>query len=346
MSTPPDPFVSSFPENACVNLVWWLFAVFWVVLACLYVPLCFVKVPYDGSYSVKAEKKAQKKAQAAQQAKELKERLEKEEEQKDIDIPILLSHMTPAGANYPDWLQVQNASSSTVRFSSKGDTYHAHAERLYREAKRDLQKAKDEWNKEWNILLNSNMNPINPYRIVNEINKNIDHENTIVTHDAGHPRDQMMPFITATNPGSYIGWGKSTHLGYGIPLMIGAKIAEPEKFCINFMGDGAFGMSGLDIETSQRSGNPITTVVMNNGTMGGYPQNYPQSIEKFQTIKMTGNYAKIAEGMGAKGISVEEPSEIKNAILDARKFNDDGYSVLIDIKTQPELKMSNYSELL
>ena len=210
----------------------------------------------------------------------------------------------------------------------------------------EIKKVKDEWIKEWNILLNSNMNPINPYRIVNEINKNIDHENTIVTHDAGQPRDQMMPFITATNPGSYIGWGKSTHLGYGIPLMIGAKIAEPEKFCINFMGDGAFGMSGLDIETSQRSGNPITTVVMNNVTMGGYPQNYPQSIEKFQTIKMTGNYAKIAEGMGAKGISVEEPSEIKNAILDARKFNDDGYSVLIDIKTQPELKMSNYSELL
>jgi len=210
----------------------------------------------------------------------------------------------------------------------------------------EIKKVKDEWIKEWNFLLNSNMNPINPYRIVNEINKNIDHENTIVTHDAGHPRDQMMPFITATNPGSYIGWGKSTHLGYGIPLMIGAKIAEPEKFCINFMGDGAFGMSGLDIETSQRSGNPITTVVMNNGTMGGYPQNYPQSIEKFQTIKMTGNYAKIAEGMGAKGISVEEPNEIKNAILDARKFNDDGYSVLIDIKTQPELKMSNYSELL
>ena len=209
-----------------------------------------------------------------------------------------------------------------------------------------IKKLKEEWLSEWSTLLNSEMNPINPYRLVNEINKNIDHENTIVTHDAGHPRDQMMPFITATNPGSYIGWGKSTHLGYGIPLMIGAKIAQPNKFCINFMGDGAFGMSGLDIETSQRSGNPITTVVMNNGTMGGYPQNYPQSIEKFQTIKMTGDYAKIAEGMGAKGISVENPNEIKKAILDARKFNNEGFSVLIDVKTQPELKMSNYSDLL
>ena len=38
----------------------------------------------------------------------------------------------------------------------------------------EIKKVKDEWNKEWNILLNSNMNPINPYRIVNEINKNID----------------------------------------------------------------------------------------------------------------------------------------------------------------------------
>ena len=210
----------------------------------------------------------------------------------------------------------------------------------------EIKKVKEEWASEWNSLLNSSMNPINPYRLVNEINNNIDHENTIVTHDAGHPRDQMMPFITATTPGSYIGWGKSTHLGYGIPLMIGAKIAEPEKFCINFMGDGAFGMSGLDIETSQRSGNPITTIVMNNGTMGGYPQNYPQSIEKYQTIKMTGNYAKIAEGMGAKGISVQNPDEIKKSILDARKYNKEGYSVLIDVKTQPELKMSNYSDLL
>ena len=210
----------------------------------------------------------------------------------------------------------------------------------------EIKKVKEEWASEWNSLLNSSMNPINPYRLVNEINNNIDHENTIVTHDAGHPRDQMMPFITATTPGSYIGWGKSTHLGYGIPLMIGAKIAEPDKFCINFMGDGAFGMSGLDIETSQRSGNPITTIVMNNGTMGGYPQNYPQSIEKYQTIKMTGNYAKIAEGMGAKGISVQNSDEIKKSILDARKYNKEGYSVLIDVKTQPELKMSNYSDLL
>ncbi len=61
------------------------------------------------------------------------------------------------------------------------------------------------------------------------------------------------PSITATTPHSYIGWGKTTHLGFGIPLMIGAKLAQPDKFCLNLMGDGAFGMSGTDIETAVRS---------------------------------------------------------------------------------------------
>lgn len=216
-----------------------------------------------------------------------------------------------------------------------------------RESKEEeIKKCRDEWMKEWSSLLSSDMNPVNPYRLISEINNNIDHENSIVTHDAGHPRDQIMPFLTSTVPCSYLGWGKSTHLGYGIPLMIGAKMAEPNKFCLNFMGDGAFGMSGLDIETASRSGNPITTVVMNNGTMGGYPSRYPQSIEKFETIKMTGSYATIAKGMGAEGIEINNPGELKGAIIKAQQLNSEGTSVLLDVKTQPELKMSVYEELL
>ena len=50
----------------------------------------------------------------------------------------------------------------------------------------------------------------------------------------------------------------TTHQGYGIPLMSGASLARPENFCPNFMGDGALGMSGLDIETAARIGAPIT----------------------------------------------------------------------------------------
>jgi len=203
---------------------------------------------------------------------------------------------------------------------------------------------RNEWLEEWQPLLNSNMNPINPYRLVNEINKAVDHENTILTHDAGHPRDQIMPFYTATVPHSYIGWGKTTHLGYGIGLMIGAKMAHPEKFCVNFMGDAAFGMAGLDIETSVRSGNPITTIVLDNGTMGGYNRALPTAMEQFGAGNMTGDYAKVAEGLGATGITVDKPEGIGPAIEQARRANAEGKSALIDVKTQQELKFSAYRD--
>lgn len=200
-----------------------------------------------------------------------------------------------------------------------------------------------EWDADWANLLNSDMVPINPYRLLKEIGKAVDHENTVMTHDAGHPRDQMMPFYTATKPHTYIGWGKSTHLGYGIGLMIGAKMAMPERFCVNFMGDAAFGMSGLDIETSVRSGNPITTIVLNNGTMGGYNKSLPVAMEKYNAGNMTGDYAKVAEGLGARGITVTEPAEIGNAVREAHRENfENGRSALIDVHTQQELNFSIY----
>ena len=81
----------------------------------------------------------------------------------------------------------------------------------------EISRVKAEWLSDFDKLLNSDDVPINPYRLINEINKNVDHENTIMTHDAGHPRDEIMPFYTATVPHSYIGWGKSTHLGMEYP---------------------------------------------------------------------------------------------------------------------------------
>jgi acetolactate synthase I/II/III large subunit len=201
---------------------------------------------------------------------------------------------------------------------------------------------RDAWMGEWTDILNSDEVPINTYRVIGELERNLDKDHSIVTHDAGAPRDTIMPFYTATVPHSYIGWGKTTHLGYGIPLMIGAKMARPDKFCLNFMGDGAFGMSGLDIETAVRAGAPITTIVLNNGGMATYPGGYPTAAELFGTTHMTGDYAKIAEGMGAVGIVVKQPNEIAPALARARQLNAEGRTVLLDIHTNLEARRSNF----
>ena len=198
------------------------------------------------------------------------------------------------------------------------------------------------WLAQWTPLLETEEVPIGTYRVIHELEKNLDRENSVVTHDAGAPRDSIIPFYTATTPHSYIGWGKSTHLGYGIPLMIGAKMAEPNRFCLNFMGDGAFGMSGLDIETSVRAGAPITTIVLNNGGMATYPGGYPVANELFGLTRMGGDYAKIAEGMGAVGITVTQPSEVGPALVRAQQLNRDGRTVLLDIHTNLEGRRSTY----
>ena len=210
----------------------------------------------------------------------------------------------------------------------------------------DIALTKAEWLEEWKPLLRSEEVPINPYRVISEINAVIDHESSVATHDAGNPRDQIMPFYKATNPHGYIGWGKTTHLGYGIPLAIGAKIASPEKFCFNFMGDLAFGHTGMEIETAVRSEIPITTVIVNNLTMGGYDTKMPTAMKEYGVGNQSGDYADMAKAMGATGIKIEQPSEINSALVQAQRENDEGRVCVIEVMTRQDVRFSQYAGLM
>jgi acetolactate synthase I/II/III large subunit len=200
---------------------------------------------------------------------------------------------------------------------------------------------------EWTAALTGDEEPISYYRVIQALNDTLDPENSIVTHDAGAPRDTIVPFYRATAPHSYIGWGKTTHLGFGIPLMIGAKMAAPQKFCLNLMGDGAFGMSGTDIETAARSGAAITTVLLNNSAMATYSGPTQGTIgvearERYGVSTMQGDYAKIAEGMGAVGITVKKAAELAPALKEAQRLNANNQTVLIDVHANVEDRRSRF----
>jgi acetolactate synthase-1/2/3 large subunit len=200
---------------------------------------------------------------------------------------------------------------------------------------------------DWAPILDSVEEPISYYRVIKALNETLDPENSIVTHDAGAPRDAIVPFYTATTPHSYVGWGKTTHLGFGIPLMIGAKMAEPEKFCLNLMGDGAFGMSGTDIETAVRSGAAITTVLLNNSAMATYSGPTQGTIgtearEQYGVSTMQGDYGKMAEGMGAVGLYVNKISELSPALKEAQRLNASGRTALIDVRANVEDRRSRF----
>ena len=72
----------------------------------------------------------------------------------------------------------------------------------------EIATVRKQWLEEWTPLLTSDEEPLNTYRVIHEINETLDRENSIVTHDAGAPRDSIVPFYTATTPHSYIGWAK------------------------------------------------------------------------------------------------------------------------------------------
>ena len=100
--------------------------------------------------------------------------------------------------------------------------------------------------------------PITPYRVINEFMRVVDPGWRDRHPRFRQSREQSFPFYRATRPRGYLGWGKSHQLGTGLGLTIGAKVAAPDKFCVNFMGDAAFGMTGLDFETAVRCGVPIS----------------------------------------------------------------------------------------
>ncbi len=195
----------------------------------------------------------------------------------------------------------------------------------------EIRLVKEEWLKEWMPKLTSNGVPINPYRVVWDLMHAVDRKNTIVTHDAGCPRDHLAAFYEAIIPRGYLGWGHHSTLGYSLGGAMGAKLAQPDKMVVNVMGDGAFGMTGMDFETAVREKIPILTIVLNNSGMGTYFRDTPT------TSILSGNYAKVAEALGGYSEKIVDPDEISPAIERAEKYLESGRAVLLEVITKVEL---------
>ena len=205
----------------------------------------------------------------------------------------------------------------------------------------EIRSERDAWLNNWVHKLNDSGTPINPYRIIKDFMQTIPPSQAIVTHDSGSPRDQIMPFYRTEGPRSYLGWGKSHGLGTGLGLVMGAKLAKPEKVCVNFMGDAAFGMTGLDFETAARCGIPIITVVLNNSTMAVETSAMATSHALFGTRDLGGNYADMGRAMGGYAERIEDPNDVVGAFQRARQQTEEGRAVLLEFITSAETETSH-----
>ena len=197
-----------------------------------------------------------------------------------------------------------------------------------------------DWLAKWMPKLTSNDTPLSPYRVIWDLLHTVDVANTIITHDAGSPRDQLSPFWTTTEPLTYLGWGKTTQLGYGLGLAMGAKLALPDKLCINVWGDAAIGFTGMDFETAVRERIPILSILLNNFSMAIEIPIMPISTEKYRSTDISGNYAEMARAFGGYGERVSQPDEIIPAIRRGIEQNKAGRPALLEFLTTKETEIS------
>jgi acetolactate synthase-1/2/3 large subunit len=206
----------------------------------------------------------------------------------------------------------------------------------------EVEAVRAEWRKEWAPELTSSEEPINQYRIVNDLMHAVDRENTIVTHDSGSPREQMVAFWECLFPGGYLGWGKTTQLGHGLGLIMGAKLANPDKLCINVMGDASIGMVGMDIETAARNRIGILTIVFNNGVMAGEQNGMVAAIQKYRAADLGGNYSEVARALGAWSRRIEKPDAFLPALRQAIEATQSGTPAVIECVAKQNFKYSRY----
>ena len=116
---------------------------------------------------------------------------------------------------------------------------------------------------------------------------------------------------------------------------MGMKLAHPDKLVANIMGDGSFGMVGLDLETAVRNRMPILTLLYNNSAMGIVMDIQKQGFgSRYTMVDLGGDYVAVARALGAHAERVRTPDEIVPALRRAIAATEDGVPALVEFVTK------------
>jgi acetolactate synthase-1/2/3 large subunit len=188
-------------------------------------------------------------------------------------------------------------------------------------------------------LFKSDKNPISPYRVAYEINDFLT-EDTIYIGDGGDVVTISAQAVQPRQPGHWMDPGPLGTLGVGVPFAMAAKFVYPEKEVLCYFGDGAFALTGWDLETCQRFKLPILGIIGNNSSMNQirYGQVMKYGAERGNVGNKLGDvpFEKFAEMLGAHGEAVREAKDIRPALDRAREVVKSGNSAIVNIWVDPD----------
>src|SRR5262249_42214473 len=176
--------------------------------------------------------------------------------------------------------------------------------------------------------MESDEQPINPYRVFGDLMKVLDPQNSFVTADSGNTRDQTSTVYQAQIPRGYLGWGNVSTLGFSLAGAVGAKLAFPERQCVHVTGDAGVCYMMGNFEAVARYKIGITTIHINNGGYSGYGPGFWGGGHDPYTWKVSDHaqacMASMARAVGFHAEDVSEPSAIIPALRRAFDENAKG----------------------
>ncbi|WP_172382724.1 thiamine pyrophosphate-binding protein [Streptomyces sp. MNP-20] len=184
--------------------------------------------------------------------------------------------------------------------------------------------------------LRSDASPIHPYRLVSEINDFLT-EDSLYIGDGGDIVTFSGQVVQPKAPGHWMDPGPLGTLGVGIPFVLAAKQARPDKEVVALFGDGAFSLTGWDFETLVRYNLPFVGIVGNNSSMNQirYGQRAKYGAERERVGNTLGDvpYDQFARMLGGHGEEVRDPADIGPAL---RRARESGKPSLINVWVDPD----------
>ncbi|AIA06984.1 thiamine pyrophosphate-binding protein [Streptomyces noursei] len=184
--------------------------------------------------------------------------------------------------------------------------------------------------------LRSDAAPIHPYRLVSEINDFLT-EDSLFVGDGGDVVTFSGQVVQPRSPGHWMDPGPLGTLGVGVPFVLAAKQARPEKEVVALFGDGAFSLTGWDFETLVRYDLPFVGIVGNNSSMNqiryGQRAKYGAARERVGNTLGDVHYDAFARMLGGYGEEVRDPADIGPAL---RRARESGKPSLINVWIDPD----------
>ena len=250
-----------------------------------------------------------------------------------VQVDVRPEHL--GGERLPDVALVGDCAVVLEQLTDAWENEESDLEDWVHQAKQGARMSHEQWSAECDRQANG----IHPGWLARETGAFADELGPCTTvSDGGDSVLWGIAFFRAHRPGthSYIGSAFGT-LGIGLPFAIAAKAARPDEPVILFTGDGAFGLSAMELDTAQRHGLPVVVVVVNNGGWGDvrHEQRAFYGAEADTGAILSGmRYDRLAEAVGGHGERVEQPDQLRPAL---HRAVESGTVAVVDCVTDPDV---------